>query len=65
MGYEEDDSLLLNCFGEEQLISADVCVEVNDEGFEELPESISKHSCQSNIENTTNSNLIFSIYPRH
>lgn len=49
MGYEEDDCPLQKFFGEEEeLISTDVCDEVNDERFEELPESISKHSCQSN-----------------
>ena len=48
MGYEDDGSPLQNCLGvgDDELISADVCVEPNDEGFEELPESISKHSCQ-------------------
>lgn len=56
MGYEEDDVCpLQNFFGEEEeVISSDddVCDEVvNDEGFEELPDSISKHSCisKSNI----------------
>lgn len=49
MGYEDDGSPLQNCLGvgEDELISADVCVEPNDEGFEELPESISKHSWKS------------------